>query len=73
MLHAAILAMRSLAIAEHRGRRRLWTAKDLTHRRTIDLGEAWVTDCVWLPFHERLAVASSDHAVRILSSRLSAG
>ena len=38
---------------------------DLTHSRTIDLGEAWVTDCVWLPFHERLAVASSDHAVRL--------
>ena len=43
---------------------RMWKVTDLTHHRTIDLGEAWVTDCVWLPFHGRLAVASSDHTVR---------
>ena len=42
----------------------MWKTDDLVHSRTIDLGEAWVTDCVWLPFHERLAVSSSDHAVR---------
>ena len=43
---------------------RMWKTDDLVHSRTIDLGEAWVTDCVWLPYHERLAVSTSDHAVR---------
>ena len=43
---------------------RLWAANDLQHIKTIEVGKAWVTDCLYLPSARRLVCTSADRAVR---------
>ena len=43
---------------------RLWAASDLQHIKTIEVGKAWVTDCLYLPSARRLVCTSADRAVR---------
>ena len=43
---------------------RLWAASDLQHIKTIEVGKAWVTDCLYLPSARRLICTSADRAVR---------
>ena len=43
---------------------RLWAASDLQHIKTIEVGKAWVTDCLYLPSARRLVCSSADRAVR---------
>eukprot|EP00891_Asterochloris_glomerata_P006203 jgi/Astpho2/6203/gw1.00088.117.1_t len=42
---------------------RLWAANDLQHIKTIEVGKAWVTDCLYLPSARRLICTSADRAI----------